>query len=71
MQRSIERQPIMVRTPVRGEPVRVLLIDESVIALHELKAVLLRCDWIVVAGTACAEAEACAAMETCRTSIRA
>lgn len=69
MQRSIERQSIVVRTPGRGEPVRVLLIDESVIALHGLKAVLLRCDWIVVAGTACTEAEAFTAMETCRLDV--
>lgn len=66
---SIEKQQSVVRTPEKGEPVRVLLIDESVIALQGLTAVLSKCERIVVVGTARTEVDAHAAVQTCRPNV--
>lgn len=66
---SIEKQQIVVRTPEKGDPVRVLLIDESVIALQGLRAVLSTCERIILVGTACTEVDAHAAVQACQPNV--
>ena len=66
---SIEKQQIVVRTPEKGDPVRVLLIDESGIALQGLRAVLSTCERIMVVGTAHNEVDAHAAVQTCQPNV--
>ena len=66
---SIEKQQSVLRTPEIGEPVRVLLIDEAVIALQRLTAVLSKCERILVVGTARTEVDAHAAVQTCRPNV--
>lgn len=51
------------------EPIRVLLIDESVIALQGLKSLLSKQNLILVVGTACSEIQARVALETCRPNV--
>ena len=66
---SIEKQQIVVRTPEKGDPVRVLLIDESVIALQGLRAVLSKCERIILVGTACTEVDAHAAVQAYQPNV--
>lgn len=66
---SIAKQQIVVRTPEKGEPVRVFLIDESVIALQGLRAVLSTCERIIVVGTASTEVDAHAQVQACQPNV--
>lgn len=66
---SVEKQQGIVKTPEKGDPVRVLLIDESVIALQGLRAVLSKCERIIVVGTACTEVDAHAAVQACQPNV--
>ncbi len=69
MARSIDKQQIVVRAPGKGEPVRVLLIDESVSALQELTAALSKCERVAVVGTAGTEVDAQAAVQICQPNV--
>lgn len=51
------------------QPVRVLLIDDSIFTLYGLKAFLSEKSSILVVGTARTEAEAFAAIEACRPDV--
>ncbi|MBH0204193.1 MAG: response regulator transcription factor [Nitrospira sp.] len=53
----------------RREPVRVLLIDNSIFTLQGLKTFLLKSSCIVVVGTARTEAEAFASIGMCRPDV--
>lgn len=69
MARSIDKQQIVVRAPEKGEPVRVLLIDESVSALQELTAALSKCERVAVVGTVGTEVDAHAAVQACQPNV--
>lgn len=57
---------IVPRSP---EPIRVLLIDESDLALQGLKAVLSKRSQIIVAATACSKVQALETLRTCRPNV--
>lgn len=66
---SIEKQQSVVRTPGKGDLVRVFLIDESVSALQGLRAVLSKCEGIIVVGTASTEVDAHAQVQVCQPNV--
>ena len=59
----------METVPRSHEPIRVLLIDESAVALQGLKTVLSKRTQLAVVATACSEVQAREALRSCRPNV--
>ncbi|MGQ0555526.1 MAG: response regulator transcription factor [Nitrospiraceae bacterium] len=69
LKHSYESTPLSAVHSERRDPIRVLVIDGSVITLHGVRALLEKNGRIVVVATAGTEAEAIAALQTCRPDV--
>lgn len=69
MEHLYKRNPRAESQTGRCAPIRVLVVDGSIIALHGVRALLAKSNCILVVATASTEAEAFAALQTCRPDV--